>query len=71
VVEGTTTIPTIELMLIVTTNNGKPHALDPNTLQTKGRLVDVVPKLKAVFPEGNKCMAHTRYNTKRGVCHRG
>jgi len=28
--------------------------------------VDAVPKLKAVFPEGSKFMAHTRYDEKRG-----
>ena len=51
VVEGTTTITTIEPVLIVTTVDGEPCAFDPKTLQTKGRLADVGPKLKAVFPE--------------------
>ncbi|KAL9186001.1 hypothetical protein ACHAXT_005239 [Thalassiosira profunda] len=56
----------IEPMLITCTDNGEPYALDPKTLEMKGRLVDVVPKLKAVFPEGSKFLAHTRYDEERG-----
>jgi all-trans-8'-apo-beta-carotenal 15,15'-oxygenase len=47
-------------ILITCGDNGEPYALDPKTLETKGRLVDVVPKLKEVFPDGTKFLAHTR-----------
>jgi carotenoid cleavage dioxygenase-like enzyme len=68
---------TIDPVLIVCTDNGEPYALDPKTLQTKGRLVDVIPKLKPIFDpptndegqsstggKSNKFVAHTRYDEK-------
>jgi len=55
----------IEPMLLVCTDNGEPYALDPKTLEVMGRLVDVVPKLQSLFPEGSKFIAHTRYDEKR------
>jgi carotenoid cleavage dioxygenase-like enzyme len=64
----------IDPVLIVCTDNGEPYALDPKTLQTKGRLVDVIPKLKPIFDpptnddtgsgKSNKFVAHTRYDEK-------
>ncbi|EED90585.1 predicted protein [Thalassiosira pseudonana CCMP1335] len=51
----------IDPLLITLTDNGEPYALDPNTLQMKGKLIDVVPKLASVF-RGNKCLAHSRYD---------
>lgn len=67
----------IDPLLIVTTDNGEPYAIDPETLEMKGRLCDVVPKLAAVFDplqfdvnkittDGkSKFLAHTRYDAKR------
>jgi len=53
----------IEPVLITCTDNGEPYALDPKTLQTKGRLSEVIPKLVKVFPPGDsKCLAHARYD---------
>lgn len=62
---GTKTKDGIDPVLITCTDNGEPYALDPTTLETKGRLVDVVPKLKSVFPEGTKFLAHNRYDEDR------
>lgn len=55
----------IDPILIVCTDNGEPYALDPKTLKMKGRLVDVIPKLKSVFPNGSKCLAHARYDERK------
>jgi carotenoid cleavage dioxygenase-like enzyme len=55
---------TMEPLLITCTDNGDPHVLDPKTLITKGKLVDVVPKLAELF-QGRKCLAHTRYDETR------
>ncbi len=52
-------------ILIVCTDNGEPYALDPQSLEMRGRLGDVLPKLKTVFPKGTKCLAHTRHDTVR------
>jgi carotenoid cleavage dioxygenase-like enzyme len=52
----------MDSILIMCADNGEPYALDPKTLETEGRLVDVVPKLKEVFPEGTKFLAHTRHD---------
>ncbi|KAL3794643.1 hypothetical protein HJC23_010071 [Cyclotella cryptica] len=52
----------IEPILISCTDNGEPYAIDPSTLETKGRLVDVIPKLASVFPKGTKFLAHNRYD---------
>lgn len=41
--------PSIDPLLIVTTDNGEPYAIDPETLETKGKLSEVVPKLDAIF----------------------
>lgn len=57
----------IDPILIVCTDNGEPYALDPQTLQMKGRLGDVLPKLNTIFPEGTKCLAHTRYDSVRNT----
>ncbi|KAL7487974.1 hypothetical protein ACHAW6_013566 [Cyclotella cf. meneghiniana] len=55
----------IEPILITCTDNGEPYALDPSTLETKGRLVDVIPKLAAVFPKGSKFLAHNRFDQEK------
>ena len=55
----------IDPVLITCTDNGEPYALDPKTLNTKGRLVDVIPKLKEVFPSGTDFIAHARYDDDR------
>ena len=62
---GTTNVDGIEPVLIVCTDNGEPYALDPSTLETKGRLVDIIPKLKDEFPEGTKFLAHNRFDQDR------
>ena len=62
---GTINNDGIESVLITCTDNGEPYALDPYTLETRGRLVDVVPKLKSVFPEGTKFLAHNRVDDDR------
>ena len=62
---GTKNADNIDPLLIVCTDNGEPYALDPKTLETKGRLRDVLPKLADAFPEGSKCLAHTRYDEAR------
>ena len=61
---------TMDPLLIVITDNGEPYAMDPKTLETKGRLVDVVPKLDAIFnpPDSTrkaKFLAHTRHDAER------
>ncbi|OEU11318.1 putative beta-carotene 15,15'-monooxygenase [Fragilariopsis cylindrus CCMP1102] len=72
---STSSSSTIDPVLIVCTDNGEPYALDPKTLQTKGKLVDVIPKLKPIFDppndestgssgKSNKFVAHTRYDEK-------
>ena len=62
---GTTNVDGIEPVLIVCTDNGEPYALDPSTLETKGKLVDIIPKLKDEFPEGTKFLAHNRFDQDR------
>ena len=71
---GQSTPNSIDPLLIVTTDNGEPYAVDPKTLETKGRLCDVLPKLEAIFnppsdksekTESNKFLAHTRYDAER------
>lgn len=56
---------TVDTVLITCTDNGEPFALDPKTLKTLGRLVDVIPKLRTIFPDGTKFLAHTRYDEAR------
>jgi len=55
----------IDPILIVCADNGEPYALDPQTLKMEGRLGDVLPKLSSIFPEGTKCLAHTRHDSAR------
>jgi len=55
----------IDPVLITCTDNGEPYALDPKTLETKGLLSDVIPKLALVFPAGTTCLAHTRVDEER------
>jgi hypothetical protein len=73
---ATTTTTRMEPLLITCTDNGEPHVLDPLTLETKGKLIDVVPKLKSILSLGNensnnknkkkiKFLAHTRYDERR------
>uniref|UniRef100_A0A7S4ER81 Carotenoid oxygenase n=1 Tax=Pseudo-nitzschia australis TaxID=44445 RepID=A0A7S4ER81_9STRA len=57
----------IDPVLIVCTDNGEPYALDPKTLEMKGRLSEYIPKLSAVLPPGIKCLAHTRYDEDRNT----
>jgi len=58
----------LDPLLIVCTDNGEPYALDPSTLQTKGRLSEVVPKLSTLFPPNEtKCLAHTRYDPHKNT----
>ena len=59
---GTKNADNIDPVLIVCTDNGEPYALDPKTLETKGRLSDVIPKLANVLPRGTTSLAHTRYD---------
>merc|ERR1712238_354019 len=51
----------IDPVLIACADDGEPFCLDPKTMQTMGRLVDVIPKLKPVFGS-KKCLAHTKYD---------
>jgi all-trans-8'-apo-beta-carotenal 15,15'-oxygenase len=62
---GTKNKDGIEPILIACADNGEPFALDPSTLETKGRLVDIIPKLKSAFPDGTKFLAHNRYDEER------
>lgn len=62
---GTANKDGIGPLLITCTDNGEPYALDPDTLETKGKLIDVVPKLKSVFTDKTKFLAHNRYDEAR------
>ena len=63
----------IDPLLIVTTDNGEPYAIDPETLETKGKLSDVVPKLCPIFQDDSenastsKFLAHTRYDAEQNL----
>eukprot|EP00536_Pseudo-nitzschia_multiseries_P004449 jgi/Psemu1/318424/estExt_fgenesh1_pm.C_740002 len=58
---------TIDPVLIVCTDNGEPYALDPKTLEMKGRLSECIPKLSTVLPPGIKSLAHARYDEERNT----
>lgn len=53
-------------LLITCTDNGEPHVLDPRTLETRGKLVDIVPKLSTRLA-GAKLLAHARVDGDRIV----
>ena len=65
---NTQQISTMDPLLIVTTDNGEPYAVDPETLETKGKLSEVIPKLGDVFKTvggaNSKFVAHTRYDAE-------
>uniref|UniRef100_A0A7S1Y854 Carotenoid oxygenase n=1 Tax=Grammatophora oceanica TaxID=210454 RepID=A0A7S1Y854_9STRA len=48
-----------EQFLICLCDNGEPYALDPKTLKTRGKLVDLVPHLEQILG-GKKLLAHHR-----------
>mmetsp|Transcript_17974 Transcript_17974/g.23233 ORF Transcript_17974/g.23233 Transcript_17974/m.23233 type:complete len:83 (+) Transcript_17974:203-451(+) len=47
-------------LLITCTDNGQTHVLDPSRLETKGTLVDVVPKLAPHLAGHKLVLAHAR-----------
>lgn len=54
----------LDPMVLTCTDNGVPHVLDPKTMTTRGKLIDVVPKLKPLFA-GKEFLAHTRHDESR------
>lgn len=54
-----------EPLLITCTDNGEPHALDPKTLETKGKLVHFLPMELKNRLDGKKLLAHTRVDEDR------